>query len=382
MSKLARALPLEERSPGLAVGSDPPDALVGWRHVEHHDVVRVVGEHALQVTLVDGRGPALDQRPDLARAVQVRVVGPLSVWVDVVDDAELVAVRVAEHDEVGVGWVRPVLDPGGAQLDQPLDVARLLGRVEVHVDGCRRRGRGLGELQRERWPAVPRVDEHHELGVPRGLAWAVPQRGAPEVHGPSHVLHVHHHGGETQVAQRRRRSGSCPARTRSRRGIPLAGSSGHGRSRALGGARARTELVRAVAPGRDPRLPAAAHGADRPRGPVDPAGRILDEVVAPEQHRPVRAHHDVGKLVVGRHDQDSKQGGSRACLEVEAGEGAEEDVTEEGGLPLDQRLTDLPDGELLVHGVGLDVLEVVRRDLLGHLAGDAGPGPSASTAAS
>src|SRR5687767_7945064 len=38
-------LPGEERRPRLAIGLDAPYAVAGWWHVEHHDVVGVVGEN-------------------------------------------------------------------------------------------------------------------------------------------------------------------------------------------------------------------------------------------------------------------------------------------------------------------------------------------------
>ena len=43
------ALPLEERRPGFAVGLDSPHAVVGWGHVEHHDVGGAIGDHAVQI---------------------------------------------------------------------------------------------------------------------------------------------------------------------------------------------------------------------------------------------------------------------------------------------------------------------------------------------
>ena len=40
-----RTLPLpgKERRPGLAIRLDSPHSIIRWWHVEHHDVVRVVG---------------------------------------------------------------------------------------------------------------------------------------------------------------------------------------------------------------------------------------------------------------------------------------------------------------------------------------------------
>nr|WP_261986578.1 hypothetical protein [Actinomadura sp. HBU206391] len=61
----ALSLPLEERRPRLPVGIDAAYALVRWRHVEHHDVLGVVREHAAHVAAVHRLGPVLDQRPDL-----------------------------------------------------------------------------------------------------------------------------------------------------------------------------------------------------------------------------------------------------------------------------------------------------------------------------
>ena len=54
-------LPLKEARPGVPVGVEATDALLGWRDVEHDDVGCVVGEHRGQVARVDGRGPSLDQ---------------------------------------------------------------------------------------------------------------------------------------------------------------------------------------------------------------------------------------------------------------------------------------------------------------------------------
>lgn len=50
-----------------------------------------------------------------------------------VDDAELVTVRIPENDEVRVLGIGPVLDGVRAQLDETLDVACLLAGVQVHV---------------------------------------------------------------------------------------------------------------------------------------------------------------------------------------------------------------------------------------------------------
>jgi hypothetical protein len=65
LERSASQLPLEERRPALTVGVDAADALVGRRHVEHDDVLGMVGEHAVHVAAVHRLGPALDQGPDL-----------------------------------------------------------------------------------------------------------------------------------------------------------------------------------------------------------------------------------------------------------------------------------------------------------------------------
>src|SRR6266511_1357285 len=73
------SLPLEERGPGLAVRVDAPHAVVRWRHVEHDDVIGMVGQDGLEVSGVDRPGPALDERPDLggvvSRGLLPRVAG-------------------------------------------------------------------------------------------------------------------------------------------------------------------------------------------------------------------------------------------------------------------------------------------------------------------
>src|SRR5713226_2246897 len=61
----AGRLPFEESRPGLTVGVDAADALLGRRDVEHDDAGGVVGEHGVHVAIVDGGGPALDQVADL-----------------------------------------------------------------------------------------------------------------------------------------------------------------------------------------------------------------------------------------------------------------------------------------------------------------------------
>ncbi|MDT7552256.1 MAG: hypothetical protein QOI16_792 [Pseudonocardiales bacterium] len=57
-------LPFEERRPRVPVGDDAADAVFGWRHVEHDDVVGVVGEHNIEVAVVDGVGPFPDETRD------------------------------------------------------------------------------------------------------------------------------------------------------------------------------------------------------------------------------------------------------------------------------------------------------------------------------
>src|SRR5262245_16708100 len=65
LERSAGRLPIEEGRPGLAVGVDAADALLGRRDVEHDDVGRVAGEHGGHVAVVYCRGPALDQVADL-----------------------------------------------------------------------------------------------------------------------------------------------------------------------------------------------------------------------------------------------------------------------------------------------------------------------------
>ena len=60
-------MPGEERWPGLAVGGDPTYAAFRRWHVEHDDVVGVIGENRIQVTAVHRIGPVLNERPDLSR---------------------------------------------------------------------------------------------------------------------------------------------------------------------------------------------------------------------------------------------------------------------------------------------------------------------------
>ena len=56
-------LPGEEWGPGLAVGGDPAYAVFRRWHVEHDDVVAVIGENRIQVSAVHRTGPVLDERP-------------------------------------------------------------------------------------------------------------------------------------------------------------------------------------------------------------------------------------------------------------------------------------------------------------------------------
>ena len=58
------SLPGEERRPGVAVGVEAADALVRRRDVEHDDVGGVILEDRVQVTVVDGRRPPLDEPSD------------------------------------------------------------------------------------------------------------------------------------------------------------------------------------------------------------------------------------------------------------------------------------------------------------------------------
>ena len=62
----ALPLPFEEGRPGLAIGLDAAYPVLGRRHVEHHDVVGMTGEHAVHIPGMDRLGPALDQRADLS----------------------------------------------------------------------------------------------------------------------------------------------------------------------------------------------------------------------------------------------------------------------------------------------------------------------------
>ncbi|ANS70052.1 hypothetical protein SLINC_7828 [Streptomyces lincolnensis] len=61
----ALGLPREEGRPGGTVGGEAADAVVGRWHVEHHEVLGVVGEDTRQVAAVDGCGPLGDQCADL-----------------------------------------------------------------------------------------------------------------------------------------------------------------------------------------------------------------------------------------------------------------------------------------------------------------------------
>ena len=55
-----------EGGPATSCGGPPfPARRPGWWHVEHHDVVGVVGKHSGHVAGVHGFRPALDQRADL-----------------------------------------------------------------------------------------------------------------------------------------------------------------------------------------------------------------------------------------------------------------------------------------------------------------------------
>jgi hypothetical protein len=58
-------LPFEEGRSRLTIGLDAAHPILGWRDVEHHDVVGMSGEHAVHVPGMDRLGPALDQRADL-----------------------------------------------------------------------------------------------------------------------------------------------------------------------------------------------------------------------------------------------------------------------------------------------------------------------------
>ena len=58
-------LPREEGRPRLTIGVNAPHALVGWRHIEHHDVVGVIGQDTVHVALVHRPRPTLDQRSDM-----------------------------------------------------------------------------------------------------------------------------------------------------------------------------------------------------------------------------------------------------------------------------------------------------------------------------
>src|SRR6185295_10666273 len=57
--------PPEERWPGLAVGVEATHALMWWRHVEHHDVLGMIGKHGGEVAVLYRLGPAFDQGTDL-----------------------------------------------------------------------------------------------------------------------------------------------------------------------------------------------------------------------------------------------------------------------------------------------------------------------------
>jgi hypothetical protein len=61
----ALRLPLEERWPRVAIRGNPAHAIRGRRDIEHHDVVGVIGEHAVDVARVDRLRPTLDQSSNL-----------------------------------------------------------------------------------------------------------------------------------------------------------------------------------------------------------------------------------------------------------------------------------------------------------------------------
>ena len=87
---------------------------------------------------------------------------PRSVLLEVVvaDDAELVAIWVPEHDEVGVGRVWPAVDTLGPKLEQPRDLILLVIGVEVEMDRCGVYCFAVGQLQGDRNAVTGRVLKH------------------------------------------------------------------------------------------------------------------------------------------------------------------------------------------------------------------------------
>src|ERR687892_2503490 len=78
LERSALLLPLEERRPRLTIGVDAPHAIVGWRNIEHHDVVGVIGQDTIHVTLVHRPRPTLDQCSDLRLVVPHGLSSPFN----------------------------------------------------------------------------------------------------------------------------------------------------------------------------------------------------------------------------------------------------------------------------------------------------------------
>src|SRR3954467_5184583 len=87
----------------------------------------------------------------------------------VADDAEFISVRVAQNHKVGIVGIGPVVDLGGAQLDESSDLLRLAVGVKVQMQADRFPGDGVRQLQRHRQMPAARVDQHLELRVPMRL---------------------------------------------------------------------------------------------------------------------------------------------------------------------------------------------------------------------
>jgi hypothetical protein len=68
----------------------------------------------------------------------------------VVDDAELVPVRVAQYDEVGVVGIWPIVHSRRAQAEEAVDVPALLVGIEIQVQPNRLSWQLLRELQGHR----------------------------------------------------------------------------------------------------------------------------------------------------------------------------------------------------------------------------------------
>ena len=146
LERRALPLPLEERRPGLAVGVDAPDAVVRRRHVEHDDVVGVVGEHRVQVAGVHRRRPPFDQRADLLS--RRRSCGSFRSPVRLSRTGRLIGGTQGNRHEAAVLTVRTTRLDHGASADRtyrrgrpsitgamagPVRSTTMLGGPEDHV---------------------------------------------------------------------------------------------------------------------------------------------------------------------------------------------------------------------------------------------------------